>query len=278
MLHLWILTLLAAVAPETRAVSFDEAKADASKRAAYLEQIVGKHVFDKEKNPTGTLKAWFFVADEKRKAAAEEAIKEKYKAEGREFYFAKEVKAIFAPLESSARRAVVWYPDNVIAGAGAKAGFLLVGDVFSLACEDEVKSVVEDFAFGYVKLRENNLKVKDLELDANIPALKLVSNRSLLPLFAQADQLEAVLKGTRKVSDGFKAELVKQYLATHSVFSRDFAKERKVYDDNNENTLQKEIVDFLDECFKFDHERFEKLGYQHKVVNKDQHEYALDKK
>ena len=242
MLELAIATLLGSLSPETRAVTFTEAKDDPSKRMAYLEAIASKLVHDKAKNPEGIFAAWFYVADEKQMAAAQDAT--------------------------------AWYRDSVTAGAGLKEGFLLVGDVFSLATEDELKSVIQDFAVGLAKMREAGLKVKDQELDANIPALKLVSNRSLLPLYAQAAQLEAILKGTRKVSDGFKAELVKQYLATHANFCKDFAREKKVYDDNNENTLQKEIVDFL----KFDHERFETLGYQHKLVNKETQDYTLEKK
>ena len=275
MLQLVIATLLAA---GTRDVTFDQAKADASKRMAYLGQILDKQVYDKDKNPNGLFQAWYYVADEKQKAAAEEAIKARYKKDGREFYFAKEVKAIFAPLETSVRRAVPWYSDAIIAGSGTHSGILLVGDLFTLGSEEEAKSVVEDFALGLAKMREAGLKVKDQELDANIPALKLVSNKSLLPLYAQAGQLEAVLKGTRKVSDAFKQELTKEYLSTHAVFGKMFAHEKKVYDDNNENTLQKEIVDFLDECFKFNQERFNGLGYTHKLVNKETYEYSLDKK
>jgi len=275
MLQLVLATLLAA---ETRAVTFDEAKADASKRMAYVAQLLDKQIYDKDKNPNGLIKAWYYVADEKQKAAAEDAIKARYKDDKRDFYYAKEVKAIFAPLESSARRALPWYSDSVAAGSGTHTGILLVGDLFTLGGEDEAKSVVEDFALGLVKMREAGLKVKDQELDANIPALKLVSNKSLLPLYAQAAQLEAVLKGTRKVSDGFRKELTQQYLATHAVFGKMFAHEKKVYDDNNENTLQKEIVDFLDECFKFNQERFTAAGYSHKLVNKENFEYSLEKK
>jgi hypothetical protein len=275
MLELVLATLLAA---DTRAVTFDEAKADASKRPAYVAQILDPQIYDKDKNPNGLLQAWYYVADEKQKAAAEEAIKARYKKDGREFFFAKDVKSIFAPLESAVRRATPWFSDSVAAGSGSHSGIMLVGDLFTLASEAEVHSVLEDYALGLVKMREAGLKVKDLELDANIPALKLVSNRSLLPLYAQAAQLEGVLKGTRKVSDGFKKELTQQYLGTLGLFGKDFAKERKVYDDNNENTLQKEIVDFLDECFKFNQERFAGLGYTNKLVNKDTQEYSLEKK
>jgi hypothetical protein len=278
MLQLLIATLLAASAPESRAVTFDEAKGDASKRMAWLGQLLDKQVHDKDKNPNGILKAWYYVADEKQMAAAQEAIKARYKQDGREFYFAKDVKALFAPLETAARRAIPWYSDSVGAGSGTKSGLLLVGDVFALGGEDEAKSVIEDYALSLVKMREVGLKVKDLELDANIPALKLVSNKSLLPLYAQAAQLEAVLKGGRKVSDAFKKDLTQQYLATHSLFSKMHAHEKKVYDDNNENTLQKEIVEFLDECSKSDHERFEALGLQHKLLNKENFEYSLEKK
>jgi hypothetical protein len=278
MLQLVFATLLASAAPDTRAVTFDEAKGDASKRPAYVAQLLDKQIFDKDKNPNGLIKAWYYVADEKQMAAAQDAIKARYKQDGREFYFAKDIKAILAPLETTCRRAVPWYSDNVAAGSGSKSGIVLVGDLFTLGSEAEAVSVIEDYVMNVVKMREAGLKVKDQELDANIPALKLVSNKSLLPLYAQAAQLEAVLKGTRKVSDGFKKDLTQQYLATHSLFGKMFAHEKKVYDDNNENTLQKEIVDFLDECWKFDHERFEAAGYKHTVVNKENFEYSLEKK
>ena len=275
MLQLVLATLISL---ENRAVTFDEAKADPSKRMAYVGGLLDKHVFDKDKNPKGDIQAWYYVADKDQRTAAEAAIKARYDKDGRAFYFQKEVAGIFAPLDSLVRRATPWYSDQVAAGSGSHTGILLVGDLFTLGGEEEAKSVVEDYALSLVQMREAGLKVKDLELDANIPALKLVSNKSLLPLFAQAGQLEAIMKGSRKVSDGFKTELTKQYLATHAVFGKMFAHEKKVYDDNNENTLQKEIVDFLDECFKFGHERFEKLGYQHKLVNKENHEWSLEKK
>jgi hypothetical protein len=275
MLELVLATL---VSLETRAVTFDEAKADASKRKAYLGGLLDKHVFDKDKNPKGVIQAWYYVAEKDQRAAAEAAIKARYEKDGRAFYFPKEVAAIFAPLDTAVRRVSPWYSDAVAAGAGTHTGILLVGDIFTLGGEEEAKSVIEDYALSLVQMREAGLKVNELELDANIPALKLVSNKSLLPLYAQAGQLEAILKGGRKVSDGFKKELTQSYLATHGVFGKMYAHEKKVYDDNNENTLQKEIVDFLDECLKFGHERFNKLGYQHKLVNKENHEWTLEKK
>src|SRR5688572_6042154 len=105
MLQLVLATLLAA---ETNAVTFEEAKKDASKRMAYLGQLLDKQVFDKDKNPNGVLKAWYYVEDAKQSAEAKDAIKARYKQDGREFYFAKEVNAIFEPLKSSVRRAVPW--------------------------------------------------------------------------------------------------------------------------------------------------------------------------
>jgi len=274
MLQLLIATLLSAGAD---APSFDEAKADPAKRMAHLSAHLDPLVFDKEKNPKGLLKAWYYVADEKQLAAAQDAIKAVFKAEGREFFYAKEVKNIFAPLESPTRRATPWYSDRVTAGAGTKTGILLVGDVFALANEDEARSVIEDYALALVKLKEEGLKVGELELDANIPALKLVSNKSLLPMWAQSGQLEAALKGKRKVSDGFKAELEKQYATTHALYARAYAQEKKVFDDNNENTLQKEIVDFLTECWKADHQRVESLGFKF-VAPKDGGDWTVEKK
>src|SRR5687768_16003389 len=134
-----VLATLCALSTESRAVTFDEAKADASKRMAYLGQLLDGKVFNKDKNPNGLIKAWYFVADEKQKAAAQEDIKARYKKDGREFFFAKESAAIFAPLESSALRAIAWYSDAVAAGSGSKTGIVLVGDIFSLGSEDEAK-------------------------------------------------------------------------------------------------------------------------------------------
>src|SRR6187549_2498532 len=146
MLQLILATLVVCAEPGARAVSFDEAKADPAKRMDYLKALLDPKVFDKAKNPTGVLKAWYYVADEKQMADAQEAIKAVYVAEKREFFFAKEVKTIFAPLESPSRRATPWYSDRVSAGNATKSGILLVGDVFALANEDELKSVVEDYA------------------------------------------------------------------------------------------------------------------------------------
>ena len=273
MLHLFVATVLAAAGP-----SFDEAKADPSKRMAHFHEHLDPLVYDKDKNPKGLIKAWYYVVDEKQLAEAQDAIKAVFKAEGREFFYTKEVKNIFAPLESAARRATPWYSDRISAGAGTHSGILLVGDVFALASQDEAMSVMLDYVLPMIKLKEEGMKVGDQELDANIPALKLVSNKSLLPLWAQSNQLESVLKGTRKVSDGFKGEVEKQYLNTLSLFSRQYAQEKKVYDDNNENTLQKEIVDFLTECWKADHARVEGAGYKLTLTNKETNEYSLEKK
>jgi hypothetical protein len=50
------------------------------------------------------------------------------------------------------------------------------------------------------------------------------------------------------------AFLVAVALVLLALYARAFAQEKKVYDDNNENTLQKEIVDFMTECWKVDHQ------------------------
>jgi len=117
MLQLLIATLVTVGAAGP---TFDEAKADPAKRMAYLAAHLDPLVFDKDKNPKGILKAWYYVADEKQLAAAQDAIKAVFKAEGREFFYAKEVKNIFAPLESPTRRATPWFSDRVTAGAGTK--------------------------------------------------------------------------------------------------------------------------------------------------------------
>ena len=74
-----------------------------------------------------------------------------------------------------------------------------LGDVFC-GTEAEARSAIEDFALEYAKLREGGLIVGDLELDANVPALKNISHQCLLKLWAQAGQLARILEGKREVS------------------------------------------------------------------------------
>jgi hypothetical protein len=275
MRSLLLATLAAALLP--RAVTFDEAKKDASKRQAYLAQSLDKLVAE------GLIKGWFYQPDAEQAKKAKEAVRQVYKADGREFYFEKEYPNVLAPIESAAMRALPYYSEEYVAGSGGKGGLLIVGDVFALAGEDEVKSVLEDYALTVIKIRELGLKVKDAEgeereLDANVPALKTISHLSLIRLWGQLAQVENLLKGTRRVSDDFRKEAVKQYLASYRLFSTQFLKEKKIYDDNNENTLQKEIVDFLDVVLKTIQARVAGAGYQHKLVDKATQEHALEKK
>jgi len=263
-------TLLAgivALAPALRDVSYEEAKKDPAKRAAYVEQLTAKLKPE--------LKGVFYMGDEAQAKAAVEALKAQWKDEGRAFFFEKESKPVLAQLENPSTRILPVYREGAIAGQEMKSGILLVGDIFGLGAEDEVKCCLEDYATSIITVREHNLKVGELELDANIPALKLLSHRSLIQVWAETAQLEAILKGKRKVSDAFKADLQKQFLGTQKLFSMAFAKERKVYDDNNENTLQKEIVDFLDGISKNMRGRIEAGGLEVKLVNKENHEYEL---
>jgi hypothetical protein len=265
-----VATLLAgllALAPALRDVTFEEAKKDPAKRAAYVEQLTAPL----KKDVSGI----FYMGDSGEAAKAKEALQAQWKKEGRAFFFEKESKPLLALLDNPSMRVLPVYQESAIAGSEKKLGIILVGDLFSLSSEDEVKSCVEDYATTVVQIREKNLKVGDQELDANIPALKLVSHRSLIPAWSQMTQAEKILSGKRKVSDAFKADVLKQYMASHKLYSQAFAKEKKVYDDNNENTLQKEIVDFLDFIFKEMHHRIEAGGMEHKLVSKENYEYEL---
>lgn len=278
------LALLAAHRPSD-SVRFEEAKADPAKRLAYLAAKLDPLVYDKDKNPGGLVQGWYFLPETRHGsercrcgACARAAIREVYKTEGREFYFERELPGLLASVEVPTLRVLPYYSEDYGAAGQAKAGILVVGDLFALAGEDEVRSVLEDYTLTVLKVREEGLKIEERELDTNIPALKTIGHASLIRLWGQLAQLEGILKGTRHVSDDFRKETVRQYLATYRTFMTQFLKEKKIYDDNNENTLQKEIVDFLQVVVQTIHARVGALGYEHKLLDKATQEHALEKK
>ncbi len=272
MLALALAGLLAVGAdPGTRRISFEEAKKDPAQRQAWLKAFLAAH---KDKGPEGLIKACLYVPEQA--DAAKAAIQEQYKLDGREFYFEKEYKNVLAPLDAPAQRVTVFYREGVYVASGEKAGILLVGDLFALANEDEVKSVLLDYAGVFARYFEDGVKFGDREVDTAVPAVKNICNSILLKILGQVTQLENVHNGTRKVSDAFKAEAAKQYLATYALYSREIAKQKKIYDDNNENTLQKEIYDSLDFLRSLLQQRLKKVGFDHKLVNKETHEHALE--
>lgn len=269
-----LVALVASLAAQSKPVTFEEAKADPAKRPAYLEQIFSKLVYHKEKNPNGPAAGWVSAAE----SAARPRLLDEYKLDGREFAFEKELKTVLAGTDASVTRANVFYRQKARVGSGQHVGVILVGDLFALAGEDEVRSVVDDFLTATVTAWNNGLAIQDREIDANIPALGELADFIPIRVHALGVQLEAVLKGTRKVSDGFRAELTKQYLAAHKKFMQHLAKEKKLYDDNNENSLQKEIFDSYEFLRSTLHDRIAKAGYAHKAVDAAAHEYVLEKK
>ena len=235
--------------------SFDEAKADKAKRADYLKAAIGG----------APIKGFYLLGDEASSKAGMDAVKAEYKLDGREVFFNKEIKKVLAPTDSAAVRAVVYYREGLDLGAAQKAGILMLGDVFALSNEDEAKSVLEDYVATFVKYAEGGIKIGDKEVDTLVPALKQIAYTSLIKSLAQSVQAAAILTGERKVSDAFKAEALKEYTATYKQFLADLAKQKKIYDDNNENTLQKEIWDSLEMVKVHLADTLGKAGYAHDV-------------
>jgi hypothetical protein len=279
-----IVVALLLMAGAAAAQSFDDAKKDPSKRAAYLDGLLGKLACT-QGHKQAALKGFCILSEAKHAEkgchcakCAQDLIRAEYKAENREFFFEKEIKGVLGPVESGQLRLFPFYRDSAVSGTHEHAGILLVGDLFALKSEDEVRSLVEDYLSTYLKTREMGYKVEDRELDTFVPALKMISNTSLLHLDARSIQIEAILKGTRKVSEEFKQETLKQYLVSYQLFARQFAKEKKVYDDNNENTLQKEVVEYLDFIRQHIQKRLAAAGLEHKVVKQETFEYTLEAK
>ena len=185
------------------------------------------------------LKGAYLLGDEAANKAGMDALRAEYKEDGRAVFFNKEIKKVLAPADAPTVRAVVYFREGVDVGAAQKAGILLVGDLFALASEDEAKSVLEDYVATFVKYGESCIKIGDKEVDTLVPALK-------------------------------------EYLTTYRQFIADLAKQKKIYDDNNENTLQKEIWDSLEMVKTHLADTLGKAGLEH--VPAADGEFQLKKK
>jgi len=249
--------------------SFDEAKKDPSKRAAWLTEKLAK---------VGAIKAYFYMADEAQAKAGQDAIKAEYKADGREFFFNREIKKVLQPIEVSSVKVVPYYREGIDIGQKAKAGIVLVGDVFALESEEEALSVIEDYLAPFVKYAEEGVKIGDREVDMFVPALKNMAYTTLIKSLAQSQQVAAILGGQRKVGESFKETAVKEYLTTYRQFNVDLLKQKKIFDDNNENTLQKEIWDSLEMVKAHLASTLEKAGYVHECTDKATQDHVLKKK
>jgi len=272
----------------SQSISFDDAKkGDEAKKLAYLDQLLGKLVWDKEKNPAGCVKAWYYMAGTDHKDAgchcgkcAQAALKEEFKRDGRENYFDKEMPALLKAMESPAGRIFPFYRETAPMAQKKNQGIILVGDLFGLQDQEELSSTMEDYLLPYLKHHEQGMAFKDgdneLELNPAIPILRDIAHMSLLNMYSRAGQIEKIAAKARKVSDGFRQAVVKNYLDSLKLYLRQFKKELKIFDDNNENTLQKEIVDFLTFMKDLVFKNLKKAGLEHKEVNKETFEFSLE--
>ena len=249
--------------------SFDEAKMDPSKRAAWLTEKLAK---------VGAIKGFYNMTDEAQAKAGQAALKAEYKEDGREFFFNRELKKVLQPIEVSSIKVVPYYREGIDIGQKAKSGIILIGDVFALESEDEALSVIEDYLAPFVKYAEEGVKIGDREVDMFVPALKNMAYTSLIKSLAQSNQVAAILTGKRKVSDAFRESAVQQYLTTYRMFNADLLKQKKIFDDNNENTLQKEIWDSLEMVKAHLVETLDKAGYVHECTDKATQDHVLKKK
>lgn len=269
---------LAALAVAADPVSFEEAKKDPAKRGAYLQQLLGPLLLDKK-----LVKGWYVMTEEAHvekdcrcAKCANEAIRAEYKTDEREFAFRREIKEVLKPLEKPSSRVVPFYRGTTLVGYQEKQGILLIGDLFALASEDEVKSVVEDYVTTFVKLAEDGVKIGERSVDTTVPAMDSMKYDTVLMLWAQAAQLAPILSGKRKVSEDFKKAAVADYLATYGKYGKAYLRQKKIWDDNNENTLQKEILDSMDVLRATVNEKMKVAGYQHKLVSADEQKFELE--
>ena len=248
-------------------VTFDQAKKDATRRAAYLD----RHL-DAIRNQ---VRGWYLVGDGEDRAKAKVALRTEFRTEEKLYDYKKDTGKILADLDAGRLRVTPFYFKDALFGERENSGVLLIGKLFDLKNEDEALSILADYLPTTVDFRENGLMFDDWELDTYAPALKSMSDVSLIELHSRAAQLEKIFNGARKVSDGFRRAVISRYQATYGEFMKDFAAQQKIWDDNNENSFQLEIVEFLEAYRDHLHERMEKQGYKHKTGNKAKNAYTL---
>ncbi len=277
----WLLLGCAASPAWAQAISFDDAKkGDEAKKLAFLDQELGKLVFDKEKNPKGCVKAWYYMANANQKAKAEAAMREDYKKDGREKSCEKEVTALLKSLESPSSRILPFYREEAPIARRKHQGILLVGDVLGLQDESEFRSTLDDYILSYLKSREEGMVFKDgdneYELNVYAPATTEIAHTSLINLHARSVQIQKIAGKSRNASDNFRRAVVRDYLDSHKLYHHQLRRQQKIFDDNNQNDMQKEIVDFLTFARDMIHKNMKKAGVEHKMVDKDAFEYSLE--
>lgn len=200
--------------------------------------------------------------------------------DGREKSFEKDLPAILKALDSLAGRLTPFYREGAPIGHKMYQGILLVGDLFSLTNEEELRSALEDFLLTYVKDREEGIVFKDGDEKYELiddPVLKEIAHTSLINLHARSVQIEKIAAKTRKVSTEYRQAVVGNYLESYRLFSKHYVKWKEIYDGNIEGLpIVGEIVLFLKYVRCSLHGNLKKVGLEHREVNKETHEYALD--
>ncbi len=117
----------------------------------------------------------------------------------------------------------------------------------------------------------------EYELVLIIPDLKEVAQTSLINLLARSEQIEKIASRDRMATVEYKQAVVGNYLESYRLFSKQYANWKELYDGGNwQGGLVKEIMDFLVFVKKYIHGKLKKVGLEHREVNRETHEYALD--
>ncbi len=284
--------------------AFEKAKrGDEAKRLVFLDQLLGKWIYDKVSNPDGYVKAWYYMPSTTHTGAgchcggcSREALKEEYQRDVRkwpcmpnvillEISFEKRFASSLRALESPAGRITPFYRISAPLVTKKYQGILLVGDIFSLTY-DEPSSALEDFIITYIKDCEEGMVFKhgndvyELYDYAYIPDLKEIAIASLIILHARSIQIQQIASGARKVSVEYRQAVVNDYLRAYRLLSKRYAEVKDILENGNLSGSVygplKIVVDSIEATRGLIRASLRKVGLEHREVNRDTHEYTLE--
>jgi hypothetical protein len=185
----------------------DNSKGKANSNAAiysYINQLLRnefKIVYNKDKNKEGVVVEWYFISDASQRAKATKRIEEFLRDEQSKTPASDYLASIEATLPDWCL--IIQYPEEM--GKRQKKGFILADkSVVQLESEDEAFSTF-DYTKAYCVAYEQGIIAEGAPLVIAHPP-------NAAHLAARHEQLALILRGKRKVSEGYRSKVIDAFV------------------------------------------------------------------